>query len=229
MDQKLDGFSRLQANALFAALSPADIHTLARHVQPRSLEVGDLLFKQEDRARHFYFVLSGCIKLFRLSPKGTEKIVELVYPDQTFAEAVMFMEHQSYPVFAAALEPTEVLAIDSAAYRAALHENPEACFRLLADLSKRLRGKLGEIDALSLQNARFRVAHYLLEQAEMCHGNVFQLDAQKKVLASRLSLQPETLSRTLAELKSAKVIALDGSRVEILDRAGLRSLVLDSR
>ena len=52
-----------------------------------------LLIRQGQAATHFFLVLEGRVKLFRISVDGQEKVVEIIQAGQTFAEAVMFMQH----------------------------------------------------------------------------------------------------------------------------------------
>ncbi|MGQ9659954.1 MAG: Crp/Fnr family transcriptional regulator [Thermochromatium sp.] len=108
-----------------------------------------LLFSQGDPASRFYLLLSGQMRLFRLSPEGAEKVIEIVSPGQTFAEALMFLNAPRYPVCAAALADSELIAIDSSDFAAMLRESVDTCFVLLGALSQRLRGLIGEIDALA--------------------------------------------------------------------------------
>jgi CRP-like cAMP-binding protein len=69
-----------------------------RHSHVTDMVEGESLFFQGDNATSFYLVLSGRIKLFRISPDGKEKVVEIMEAGATFAEALMFMDQPHYPV-----------------------------------------------------------------------------------------------------------------------------------
>jgi CRP-like cAMP-binding protein len=187
-----------------------------------------MLFRQGQPAERFYFVQTGRVRLFRLAADGGEKVIELIGPGQTFAEAVMFMSEPAgsgrFPVCAAALEAAQLLAIDSRDFAAMLRESPETCFALLGDLSRRLHAMIAEIDSLTLHSAQGRVARWLLrgiDAAESGTGPTLRLSVSKSVLASRLSIQPETWSRITRRLMDQRVIRVDGELVEILDREAL--------
>ena len=96
----------------------------------------------------------------------------------------------------------------------------ETCFVMLGSMSQRLRMQLREIDELSLQSATCRVASYLVKQAPV-DSDVFELPVAKQVVASRLSVKPETFSRIIKSLSDDGVIQVAGSRVTILDRPAL--------
>ena len=110
----------LQRNPLFVAFDDGRFEQVAAAPQLVRLDPQQVLFTRGDRARHFYVVLEGQIKLFMQSRGGDEKILALVSPGQAFAEAVMFMQGPIYPVSAGATEPTTLAAVPNTDYLAAL-------------------------------------------------------------------------------------------------------------
>jgi CRP/FNR family transcriptional regulator, dissimilatory nitrate respiration regulator len=136
----------------------------------------------------------GQIQLFRLSPGGAEKVIELVSPGQTFAEALMFLNAPRYPVCAGALTPAELLSLDAGDFAQMLRDSVDTCFLMLGSLSQRLRGLIGEIDNLTMHTASSRVARYLLAKVPPTGARSSSTSA-RVCLASRLSIQPETFSR----------------------------------
>jgi len=75
----------------FEELSPSQIGRIAPQTSVRRLPKGDMLFRQGESAQGFYVVASGQIKLAFASAQGSEKVVEIIGPGQSFGEAVMFM------------------------------------------------------------------------------------------------------------------------------------------
>jgi CRP-like cAMP-binding protein len=223
---------QLRTAPLLAALGDAQLDRLLRGAARVRLSPGQLLFRQDEPAERFYFVRDGRVRLFRLAADGSEKVVELIDRGQTFAEAVLFMrEHGAgpgrFPVCAAALSESRLLAIDSADFAAMLRDSPETCFALLGDLSRRLHAMIAEIDSLTLISAEGRVARWLLHETggnANGTGATLRLSVSKSVLASRLSIQPETWSRITRRLMERGMIRVDGDLVEILDRPALNRL-----
>lgn len=210
----------LRRAPLLSRLEDAQLERVSRHAQRVTLSTEQLLFSQGDSADRFYLLLEGRMQLFRLSPEGAEKVIEIVSPGQTFAEALMFMNAPRYPVCASALSPSELLAIDARDFAAMLRGSVDTCFVLLGALSQRLRGLIGEIDDLTLHTATSRVARYLA--SKMTPGRKeLELDVRKGVLASRLSVQPETFSRVIKSLTERGVIRMQGAQVSILDPEAL--------
>jgi len=92
----------LRRSHLFFTLDMSQLAAVREGSRLLSLEDGQSLFETGDRATRFYFVDSGLVKLYRLSPEGAEKIIDIIQSGNTFAEALMFLEHPTYPVSAAA-------------------------------------------------------------------------------------------------------------------------------
>jgi CRP-like cAMP-binding protein len=214
---------------LFKSLSSSQLIQLQHTARLIRLETNQLLFEHGERATRFFLVKSGYIKLYRLSPDGKEKVIEMIPPRQTFAEAVMFMQHRVYPVNAQALEAVEVISFDNEVYMQSLRESPENCFHILADLSMRLRGLVDDIDHLTLQNATYRLIGFLQQQlATRAHEPLsISLDIPKNILASRLSIQPETLSRILKNLVNMGIITVDGKTIRVKEVDKLHRYLID--
>jgi CRP-like cAMP-binding protein len=98
-----------------------------------------------------------------------------------------------------------------------LRESIETCFLVMGNMSYRLRSLIQEIDALSLDTGTVRTVSYLLHQAPADAGS-FELQVAKSVIASRLSVKPETFSRILKNLQDSEIVSIDGRNVTIHDR-----------
>jgi CRP/FNR family transcriptional regulator, dissimilatory nitrate respiration regulator len=216
--------AELRRNYLFAGFDEEQMAKVKHSMRVLQLAEGERLFDHGIHADRFFLVHSGQIKLFRLSLDGVEKVIEIVHAGQTFAEAVMFMERQNYPVSAEAICATEVYSFDNRGFVQLLRDSTDTCFRLIADMSMRLHMRLNEIDHLTLQNATYRMINYLAQQVP--DGSTatvaIELSTPKSIIASRLSIQPETFSRILSNLAREGIISVHGKQVEIHDVRKLR-------
>ncbi|WP_133512570.1 Crp/Fnr family transcriptional regulator [Candidatus Thiosymbion oneisti] len=213
----------LRTGPLLCGLTEEQLVRVACHASCLRLDEGQLLFSQGDPAERFYLVLKGQVRLFRLSPEGAEKVIEIVTLGQTFAEALMFLNAPRYPVCAAALCPTELIGIDARDFASMLRDSVDSCFVLLGNLSRRLHAMIGEIDNLALHTATSRVARYLLMKLP-AGRRTLDLGMRKGVLASRLSVKPETFSRVEKKLIELGAIEVQGSQVTILDQTALEEI-----
>ena len=217
MDIEVSAASKIRQHYLFASLSDAQWERLSGRIGLVRLGMKEILFRRGEQANHFFMVGDGHIKLSLLSREGHQKVVEVMGPGQTFAEAVMFMELQQFPVNAEALESSVVYSFPNADFISILQDSTETCFRLLADVCKRLHGRLIEIENLTVQNATHRLVRYLVEQLPAgCKDTAsFEFELSRQVIAARLSIQPETLSRLLKNLVSSGILAVEGKRVHV--------------
>lgn len=217
----------LRRAPLFSALNQEQLAALKETMRIITLQEGERLFDMDQHAERFFLLRRGQIKLYRTSMEGNEKVFEIVVPGGLFAEAVMFMEHRRYPVSATALTETELFAFSNQTFLELLQDNTDLCLRLMADLSKWLHQCLIEIDSLTLQNATFRVVNYLLEllPSQQVSRATIELPAPKHVIASRLSIKPETFSRIFHNLTQAGIIAIDGALIHVHDAEQLRNLI----
>ena len=213
----------LKQSHLFSCLTEVQLERVYKHCRTVNLEEGQQLFAQGDDVAYFYMVLGGKIKLFRMSPEGQEKIIEIVQQGEVFAEALMFMDKPHYPVSSAALSKTAVVGIDAKDFKAMLWDSVDTCLMLLGEMSFRLRKLVHEIDTLTLHSGTCRVASYLLEQAPEDQAS-FDLEVAKSVIAARLSVKPETFSRIIKNLREQGILSIEGNKITIHDRQALNDL-----
>ena len=213
--------SSLRDNLLFSRLDPTQLNEMCKNSKLIELDEGEVLFNQGDAVHSFFYVDRGVIKLFRQSPDGQEKIFELEGQGQTFAEALMFMSAERYPVSASALRKSRVIAINTRTFLGILKQSTDISLSIMGDLSHRLHDLINEIDHLSLQSGRNRVATYFLDQA-LNRGMEFVLEIPKNAIASMLSLQPETFSRMIKELRTQQILEVHDQAIRVLDLTKLR-------
>ncbi len=208
--------------SLFAVLNDEQVKRVMMSSHLLNLEDRQGLFECGDHARRFFLVLAGQIKLFRLSANGDEKVIDIIQPGNTFAEALMFMDQPTYPVSATALGKAQLISFDNQQFIALLQGNFNLCFRMMGAMCQRLRGLVKEIDDLTLQSATTRLCAVLVRQMESEESLEFRLQVPKGVLASRLSMKPETFSRILQNLVSQGVVEVKGQEVRVLNCEVLR-------
>jgi len=206
--------ANLKQHHLFSKLTELQLDRVNEHSQIYSLDDGHILFNQAEEATNFYMLISGKIKLFRISTDGQEKIIEIVKAGEVFAEALMFTDQTDYPVNAAALSPSEVIAINGKYFKRMLWNSTDTCFLLLGSMSLRLRTLVNEIDTLTLHSGTRRVATYLVHELPE-NKEYFELDTPKNVIAARLSIKPETFSRIIKNLNSQGILTINGNCVTI--------------
>ncbi|MGE5545742.1 MAG: Crp/Fnr family transcriptional regulator [Solirubrobacterales bacterium] len=209
---------------LFAAVERSDLALLLDHAQAVSYPESELLFSQGDKADRFFVVLAGRVNLFALTEAGDQSIIEVFDPIGTFAEAAMFSSGK-FPLNCEVVAGSRLVHVPAAPFMKRLSEKRALAFHLLAGLSRRQMHMIREISELKSKSPGQRLASFLLVLAHGAEGQAqVRLPITKAVLASRIGIAPESLSRALARLKAVGVES-HGREMVITDLEALRRLV----
>ncbi len=211
----------LSLQPLFQEMSPAELERLAAGCSLHRLSRGEMVFRVGEPCEAFHVTVTGQVKLFVISPAGAEKVIEIIGPGQSFAEALMFTG-RPYIVNSQALSDALVLSIGKAVVVEGIESDPRFAMRMLAGISRRLHGLVHDVESYALHSGVQRVIGYLLRDqvAEDCVSGepvTVSLPVSKATIASRLSLTPEYFSRVLHELEAAGLVRIDKRDVHILD------------
>jgi CRP/FNR family transcriptional regulator len=210
---------------LFAGLKEKDLRKIKSIAMPRQLKKEEVLFSDGSEAKGFYIILSGRVKLYKISPDGKEQILHVVSAPDAFAEAALFLEG-TYPAFAEALKDSQLLFFPKRNFIQLIERNPQLSVNMIVTLSEYLKRFASLIEELSLKEVSSRVAKYLIDLSlksskEGQNSAGIELDLSKTQLASKLGTISETLSRTLAKMKAKRIIEVRKNRILILDREHL--------
>lgn len=216
----------LYDTSLFSDLSDEAFQRIAEHSHVLELKAGQNLFEQGQPVTDFFYLAEGQVKLTRLSAEGDEKVIEIINAGGSFAEAAIFGKFSGYPVNCFMIRKSIIFKINAAAYIQELRSSIDSCFSVMMTISQRTHRLLSEIDRLTLHNAMHRLAVYLLTGVDAKEGLVeVELIAPKHVIASRLSVKPETLSRTFKRLVEHGCITMEEKHIIIKDVKAFRKLV----
>lgn len=216
----------LKENNLFTGLSESELMQISEHSRYKILLKNNLLFQHGQEATDFFINIEGKIKLFFLSLQGDEKVMSVINPKQSFAEAIMFLKNKQYPLNAVALTSnTTVLCINAQCYLDILGKSPEACFRIMGKLSQHLHSLVSEVNNLTLHDSTHRLVNFLLNHAYQ-DGELINvhLSVSKQILASQLAIQPETLSRILKNLSQEGLLKIDKNNITLIEVRRLQQL-----
>lgn len=210
---------------LFKDLPDEHLNDLAMIVADQVFRKGQLIFSEGDAASGFYVVISGRVKIFKLSMEGKEQILEIFGAGAPIGEVAVF-EGKRFPANAESLEDSRLFFFPRNTFLKLIKENPSIALHMLAVLSGRLRRFAALIDDLSLKEVPARLAAYLLYLSETQNStDNLSLDISKGQLSSLLGTIPETLSRILTKMSSTGLIRSEGLRgIQILDRESLQDL-----
>ena len=222
MTKQLDIRELLVRAPLFASLNRNWCEILANSAQVHRVLKNQFLYRRGDAATGIYLVAVGQIKASIPVPRSRHgKVIEMFGPGDSFGETLMLLNHP-HIVDAQALDDSVVIWLDKRDIEQVLAIEAEFALQMLKNISRRFETLLHDIETVSTHNASERVAEYLLKQPR--EGTQTQLKFSKCLIASRLGLQAESLSRALQRLSKDQLISVHGSHVEILNEQGLQQL-----
>jgi CRP-like cAMP-binding protein len=214
----------ISAISLFNGLPDDQLDAIRQIALEKQFRKGQRIFSEGDETKGFFIVVTGRVKVYKVSLEGKEQILHIFEAGQSFGEATIFTGRQ-LPANAEALAPSRLLFFPRSAFVDLVTGNPSLALNLLAIMSSKLRQFAAQIESLSLKEIPARLASYLIFLAkEQGTTDAVSLNVSKGQLASLLGTIPETLSRIFAKLSGQRLIRVEGSRITLLNRQGLEDL-----
>ncbi len=214
----------IAATPLFEGLPETQCETIGRIAVLRQFRKGEKIFSEGDPGAGFYVVVSGKVKVYKISPEGKMQIFHIFGKGEVFGEVSVFTG-QGYPANAEAQEKSAALFLPRRAFVGLIEKDPSLALNMLATLSWRLHRFAGLIEDLSLKEVPGRLASYLLFLSGQQDGSDdLVLEVSKGQLASLLGTIPETLSRILNKMTRMGLIRTERSSIRLIDRRGLERI-----
>ena len=211
----------LQMIPLFSELSDNQLENISNFAVKQLYKKDNMVLIEEEIGSTMFVIVSGRVKISRISDEGREVILSILVDGDFFGEMAI-LDGQTRSANAVTLEDTELLIIRRENFLEMLHKYPQVAINLLKELAHRLRRSDSQIKSLSLQNALGKVASTLLRIADdsgiIKHGQVeiSQLPPQQD-LANMAGTSRETISRVIKSLNLLGYVKKEGSKLKILD------------
>jgi CRP-like cAMP-binding protein len=213
---------------IFSGLKPETVERLIAPASVMILKSGDCLFRQGDVSSAFFIMVDGWVKLYRLTLGGDEAIIHILTKGESVGEAMAFTGSR-YSATAEAVSNSRVVRIPADYLVRCIHEMPDIALAIIASTTGRLQRLVQEIEHLKAQSGIQRVAEFLAGLCPSGSGpHTITLPYDKTLIAGRLGLKPESLSRAFAKLRRVGV-EVRASHVVVRDVGKLRYLATNER
>ncbi len=214
--------------ALFSGVTESSLSLLLTDASIRCWDHGETIFIQGEPAVSFFIVLDGWVKVYRMTPGGEEAVLGVFTKGQAFAEAAAFTGG-AYPASSEAVTDCRVLGFRAQNIRSRVYDAPDIGMAMLASVSQHLHQLVQQVEALKAHTGAQRVAEFLVSLCPVGEGNcTIHLPYDKALIAGRLGMKPESLSRAFVRLRNEGV-SIHQSTAEIDDVASLRDFVDQER
>jgi CRP-like cAMP-binding protein len=209
-------------SGLLSALGVESVAAMMEIAAIGNLPPRQLLFREGEPADMLHSVLSGYVRVYKLDPDGREADVELYGPGDLIGASVV-LDGGRYGATAQAAEPSLIARFDLKRVRDIAGRRPDLAMALANALTGQLARAFASLADDRLHTAPQRVARYLLAQCPADKATSFRLPYQKSLLAGKLGLAPEALSRAFSMLRGHGV-NVRGRLVHIGDPDALRRI-----
>lgn len=186
---------------LFSRVDEPTLARLALEAKAENYDEGAVIFRQGDPVAAVVVILRGFVKILRIASCGDETLIGIRSDGETVGEPPL-AAGETYRVSAETVGPTAVLKIPAARFTRMMAESPSLFAAVAQDGKDKIAALVTEIESLKAQNADQRLAHFILSLCppglEQCR---FRLPYDKRLIAQRLGVKQETLSRAFAKLR----------------------------
>jgi|MudIll2142460700_1097286.scaffolds.fasta_scaffold58756_1 CRP/FNR family transcriptional regulator len=205
----------------FAKLDAALLKELTGQVREREYNAGEVILLEGEPCEGLYFVVSGRVKVYKISGEGKEQVLRILGPGRTFNDVPVF-DGGPNPGSIAALEASAIGHVPKRAVLALVQEHPQVAMAVIRLLASRLRALASMIEDLSLRGVVARVAKLLLDCSQG-HQTLVEGAADtcarltQQEIAGMTGSVREVVQRALKALERDGAIKLERARVRILD------------
>lgn len=214
---------------LFGGLTRQQLEKIEQITVEKAYDRGQPIFWEGDEGTGFFIVISGSVKIYKVSPEGKEQILHIYGPGQPVGEVPVFTGDH-FPANAQAVVKSRLLFFPRQDFVDLITAQPSLALNMLAVLSRRLRQFTVQVENLSLKEVPARLADYLIYLSkEQAADFLIRLPVSKGHLASLLGTIPETLSRIFNKMSAQGLIQVSGSDVRILNRSALEALAIGGK
>jgi len=204
---------------LFADLTDRESDTILDLMHEKNIARGAAIFHQNDQGGGLYLILAGAVKISRTGRDGRDVTVAVLQEGNFFGE-MSLLDGQPRSASATAAQTTRLLVLDREHFQRYVLGQARIMAKLLRELSKRLRAADQTIENLALVSVHdrlFSLLGHLGHRGALKSGVATIARAPThQELAEMVGSSRETVTRSLAAMEKAGLIAVDRKRVTLL-------------
>jgi CRP/FNR family transcriptional regulator len=220
----------LKSLSFFREMPAAHLERLALGAVARTYPARTRVASESQAVRGFFLVLTGKVKLFRLSEDGKEQTVYVFGPGEPFCLGSLFGEGV-FPAHAETLARSRLVFFPGEVLEDMARQDPTILFYFLRVMARRLKEAMELIESLSLKGLPGRIAGFLLHARHEERGGrrLVALGISQRELAKIVGATPEALSRALGRMGRQGLVRVSGREIEIRDLPGLAAVAASER
>jgi len=212
---------------LFKNLTDEELKELNHYLTTSLYKKKEDIFTEGDAPEWFYVVLTGKVKVTKISHDGKEIILEIISPYDIFG-GVAVLRNIPYPANAVAMEDSEILKISRKNLMRVVDRFPNLMFCIALQLGDRMKSSYDSLKNIALERVEARIAALLLKLGnkvgvETDEGLLIDMRLTKQDVADMVGTTVETSIRTFSKFKKEGLVMDSDGKIIIKDREGLMS------
>jgi len=210
---------------LFKGLSDAEFKELEPYISTSRYRKKETIFSEGEPPEWFYLVLTGKVKITKLSHEGKEIILEVISPTDIFG-GVAVIKGFPYPANAVAMEDSQVLKISRKNLMRLVDRFPNLMYCMAMQMGDRMKSSYDSLKNIALERVEARIAALLLKLAgkvgvETKNGTVIDMRLTKQDVADMVGTTVETSIRTFSKFKKQDLVTEVDGKIVIRDKDSL--------
>ena len=186
-----------------------------------TLDVGEGLFWEGDRAQHIFEITEGVLRIFKIIADGRRVITGFLYA----GDMVGLSLKNVYLYSAEAVTPVKVRRLTRKAFQDAIENSPELRPQLFALMCDEMAAAQDQMVLLSRKSAEERLCSFLMMLGQRQSGQTqmprtVELAMSRQDMADYLGLTIETVSRTVTKLIQRGIITPNGRHAFDVTKSG---------
>ncbi|MGJ8623351.1 MAG: Crp/Fnr family transcriptional regulator [Yoonia sp.] len=223
-----DQLRALRDCSLLVDLDRADLDAVAQNLDLIRVPRGKLIMMHGDRTNDTYFLLSGRVIGQVVAKNGREILFTEIAQGGYFGELAA-LDGAARSITISAHSDCILAKLSGPAFQALLHKHPQIGINLAKDLATRLRRMNDRVFGLVVHDIETRVRVRLMQMAQaqeqLVDGGVITAPPTHEVIAGFVGANREAVSRVIAKLNRAGVIAAKRKQILIKDTQALLQTV----
>lgn len=205
--------------SLFQQVSTNSLKKISSTAKKHKYKKGSTIFNGHSHELPFLIVTQGSVKIFKESAEGEEIIVDILASWQYYGEQFVFNISDNEIYTGIALSDLSLITLPLSLLKQLVIGDHQLAINFLKTSFEKKEQLEMEVEHLAIQNAAQRLGCLLLRTCKLATGKgiTFPLPYDKSLLATRLGMRAETLSRALSKLNRNCALSITGQEIGIPD------------
>lgn len=182
----------------------------------QQFEAGAVIMDQNQNCSGVIFVLSGIIKILKISDDGREMTLYRIGRGETCVLTVACLLGTGdvpFPVSAYAEQDSSAVLVPVETFRKLFYESPSVQKFIFSSMSAKFYSVLGLLESVTFKRTSDRLMDFLITKTA---GGTYPLYATHEAIASELGTAREVVSRLLKDLENNGIVKLSRGKILLL-------------